>query len=108
MAYCNFQRKLLACASRPRTAAVAACKSAFAVFDGRSLYGDCIFIRLLVQLGENVSLVDTVVIVDKNPGYLAAYASGNERDVPVHIGVIRRDSVEGQLDPRDAEFPDGR
>ena len=26
MAYCNFQRRLLACASTPRTAAVAACK----------------------------------------------------------------------------------
>jgi hypothetical protein len=28
---CNFQRRLLACASMPRTIAVAACRSAFAV-----------------------------------------------------------------------------
>jgi hypothetical protein len=34
--------------------------------------------------------------------------SGNEGDMPVHIGVIRGNSIEGQLDPRDAVFPDGR
>jgi hypothetical protein len=76
--------------------------------DGRSFYGNFIFMRLPVQLGENVALVDTVVIIDKNPGYLAADASGNERNVPVHIGVVSRDSVECQFDPRDAVFPDGR
>jgi hypothetical protein len=76
--------------------------------DGRSFFGDRNFIRLPVQLGENVSLVDTVVIVDKNPGYLAAYASSNERDMSVHIGVVSRDSVESQFDPGDAVFPDGR
>ena len=88
--------------------AVAASKSAFAVVDGRSFFGDRIFKWLLVQLGENFALVDTVVIIDENPGYLAADASGNERDMPIHIGVIGRDGVERQSDPGDAEYQDAR
>jgi len=66
------------------------------------------FVWLSVQLGENIAFVDEIIVIHQNPGYLAADASGDERDVPVHIGVVCRNSVESQFDPRNAEFPDCR
>ena len=69
MAYCNFQRKLLACASRLLHRSRGSQQIRLRGLDGRSFFGDCNFIRLPVQLGENVSFVDTVAIIDENPGY---------------------------------------
>ena len=76
--------------------------------DGDTFFGDYVLERLLVQLGENISLVNRIVIVDQHPGYLPAYARGNEGHVAVHECVIRRDGVEGQLDPGDPIDPNGR
>src|SRR5262249_45022977 len=70
--------------------------------------GDCILKRLLVQLGEKISLVNTVVIIDQHAGDLSAYASSNECDVAIDVGVISRDGAERQSDPRNAEYQGGR
>ena len=75
--------------------------------DGRLFFSDCVLEGLLVQLDENISLVNAVVVIDQHPRYLPAYASRNERDVAVHESVVRRDGVEGQLDPGDSVDPDG-
>ena len=75
--------------------------------DSRFLHGDRVLEGLLVQLGEKISLMNTVVIIDQHAGDLSAYASSNECDVAVHVGVIRRDGVERQSDPRNAEYQGG-
>jgi hypothetical protein len=108
MAFCNCQYWPLACAPRPRAAAAANQQIRFCGRYGGSLFGDRDFIGLAVQLGENVALMDAIVIIDENPGYLATDTSGNERYVPIHIGVVGGDRIEGQLNPRDAKFPDRR
>ena len=60
----------------------------------------------LCRTSENVSLVNAVVIVDKNPSYLPPYASSDEREViyKVHVGVISRDSVAGQLESEESRI----
>ena len=40
--------------------------------DSRFLHGDRVLKGLLVQLDENVSLTNTVVVVDQDPGNLPA------------------------------------
>ena len=92
----------------PRTVAMAASRFAFAVSTAALFTATASSIRLLVQLGEKVSLVHAVVVVHQNPGDLTADAGSNKRHVAVHVSVVRRNSVEGQFDPRDAEFPDRR
>ena len=76
--------------------------------DRRFLHGDRVLKGLLVQLDENIPLMNTVVIIDQDAGDLPAYASGNECDVAIHVGIIGRDGVERQPDPRDAEYQGGR
>ena len=67
------------------------------------LLGDRNPVRLLVQLGEEISLVHTVVVVHQNAGNLSCHAGRNKRHVPIHECVVRGDGVEHLLDPRDAE-----
>ena len=62
--------------------------------EGRFFNGDCVLEGLFVQLGENISPVNTVVIIDQHLGYLPAYASSNERNVAVDECVIRRNRAE--------------
>ena len=52
--------------------------------------------------------MNTVVIVDQDAGDLPAYASSNERDVAIHVGVIRGNRGERQPDPWNAEPKRGR
>ena len=73
--------------------------------DGRSFSGDCDLERLLVQFDEKISLARGCCRRPE-PAKLAADAGGHERDVTVHIGVVRRNGVEGQLEPRNTE-PNG-
>ena len=75
--------------------------------DGRSLLGDRDLIRLLVQFGEKLSFVHTVIVIHQNPGNLAADAGSNERHMPVDVCVIRRDGVEHLPDPGNAQYADG-
>ena len=67
------------------------------------LLGDRNPVRLLVQLGEEISLVHTVVVIHQNAGNLSCHAGRNKRHVPIHECVVRGDGVEHLLDPRDAE-----
>ena len=75
--------------------------------DRRFLFGDRDLVGLLVQLGEKISLANTVVVIDQNPGNLAADAGSNERHMAIHICVIRRNGIEGQFDPGNSVDPDG-
>ena len=72
------------------------------------LLGDRNPVRLLVQLGEEISLVHTVVVIHQNAGNLSCHAGRNERHVPIHVSVVRGDGVEHLLDPRDAEHEENR
>ena len=67
------------------------------------LLGDRNPVRLLVQLGEEVSLVHAVVVIHQNAGNLSRHAGRNKCHVPIHVCVVRGDGVEHRLDPRDAE-----
>ena len=67
------------------------------------LLGDRNPVRLLVQLGEEISLAHTVVVIHQNAGDLSCHAGRNKRHVPIHECVVRGDGVEHLLDPRDAE-----
>ncbi len=98
----------VACASIPRTVALAARRSASAVSTAALFTADRVLIWLLVQLGEKIALVHTVVVVHQHPGDLAADAGSDERHMAVDVGVVRRDGVEGCKDPGDAEYADGR
>ncbi len=102
-ACCKFQRRLLAWASMPRTLAMAACRSALAVSTAAFFCGDGDLIRLLVELGEQISSVHPVVVVHQNPRNLASDTGSNKRHMPVHICVICRDGTKCQLDPGNAE-----
>ena len=93
----------MACASMPRTAAVAACRSAFAVSTAAFFTATAIPKRLLVQFDEEISLVHAVVVVHQNPGDLAVHAGRDERHVAVHECVVRRNGVEHRPDPGNAE-----
>ena len=103
MACCSFQRRLLAWASMPRTVALAACRSACAVSTAAFFTATAILIWLLVQFDEKVALVHAVVVVDENPGNLAADAGGDEGHVAVHESVVGRNGVERLPDPGNAE-----
>src|SRR4029077_20559195 len=74
--------------------------------DGCSLLGDCDLIWLLVQFGEKISFVHTVIVIHQNPGNLASHAGRNESKVAVPACVIRRDGVETLLDPGNAQSQD--
>jgi len=52
--------------------------------------------------------MNTVVIIDQHASDLPAYTSSNECSVAIDVGVISRDGVERQSDPRNAEYQDGR
>ena len=64
---------------------------------------DCDLKGLLVQLDQQVSLVDPVVVVDEDARHLAFDAGGHERHVTIDVGVIGRDGVERRLDPGNTE-----
>ena len=76
--------------------------------DGRLLDGDGGLIRLLVEFDEKVAPVHAVVVVDENPGNLAADAGGDEGHMTVHEGVIGRNGVESMQDPGNAEDQGGQ
>ena len=76
--------------------------------DRRLLLGDRNPVRLLVQLGEEISLVHTVVVIHQNAGNLSSHAGRDKRHVPIHVCVVRGDGVEHLLDPRDAEHEENR
>ena len=67
------------------------------------LLGDRNPVRLLVQCGEEISLVHPVVVIDQNAGNLSRNAGRNKCHVPINVGVVRGDGAEHLLDPRDAE-----
>jgi hypothetical protein len=71
--------------------------------DSRLLQGDRILKRLLVQLDQDVSLVDAIVVIHQNPGNLAADARSDGRHVTVHECVIGRLGVESEPDPGNTE-----
>ena len=71
--------------------------------DSRRLDRDCDLKRLLVQLDQKVAFAHPVVVVHQNPRNLALDAGGDERHVTVDIGIVRRNCVEGRLDPGNAE-----
>ena len=75
--------------------------------DGRLFDRDCDLKGLLVQFDQKVSLAHAVVVVDQNPRNLAFDAGGHEGDVTVDVCVIRRNRVERQLDPGNAEPKSG-
>jgi len=72
--------------------------------DRRSLLRDCNLKRLLVQFGEKLSFLNTVIVIHQNPGNLAADAGGNECHMAVHVCVVRRDGVEREADPGNAKY----
>ena len=74
----------------------------------RPLCATCDLVGLLVELREQIALVHAVVVVDQNPRDLAGDARRDEGDVPVHVGVIGRNRVEGLLDIGNAEYEDRR
>jgi hypothetical protein len=75
--------------------------------DGRSLLRYCDLKRLLVQFGEKLCFLNTVIVIHQNPGNLAADAGSNERHMPVHVCIIRRNGIEGQADPGNAKCAGG-
>ena len=60
-------------------------------------------IRLRVQFDQNISFTYTVVVIHQDPGNLAADAGGNERQVAVHVCIVRRNGVDRQADRWNAE-----
>jgi len=64
--------------------------------------------RLLVEFGEKLAFVHTVVVVHQYRGDLAGDPGSNERHMAVDVGVVRRNGVERFEDPRDAEYADDR
>jgi hypothetical protein len=76
--------------------------------DGRSFHSDRVLKRLLVEFGEKLAFVHTVVVVHQYPGDLAGDPGSNERHMAVDVGVVRRNGVERFEDPRDAEYADDR
>ncbi len=75
---------------------------------GRLLLGDDDPVRLLVQLGETISLTHAVVVVHQNAGNLPWHAWRNKRHMSVDVCVVRGDGAEHRLDPRDAEHDKNR
>ena len=76
--------------------------------DGRSFHSNRVLKRLLVEFGEKLALVHTVVVIHQHPGDLAGDPGSNERHMAVDVGVIRRNGVERCEDPGNAEYADGR
>ncbi len=71
--------------------------------DRRLFGGDDDLIGLPIEFDEEVSCLDAVIVIDENFGDLPRHTSGYEGYVTVHVGVIRRDSVKGFLDPGNAK-----
>ena len=76
--------------------------------DGRSFHGNRVLIRLLVDFGEKLALVHTIVVIHQYPGDLTGDPGSNERHMAVDVGVIRRNGVQRYEDPTDTEYADGR
>ena len=102
-AFCRFQRRLLACASIARTVRNGCLQVRLRRVDCCLLLGDGNLIRLLVQLGEEISLMHAIVVIHQNAGDLSRNAGRNKRHVPIHVCVVGGDGIEHLLDPRDAE-----
>ncbi len=62
--------------------------------DGRSFHSNRVLKRLLVEFGEKLAFVHTVVVVDQYPGDLAGDPGRDERHMAVDVGVVRRNGVE--------------
>ncbi len=67
------------------------------------LFGDRDLVRLLIQRGEEIAFVHTVVVIHQNAGNLACYAGCYKRHVPIDECVVRGGGVEHRPDPRNAE-----
>jgi hypothetical protein len=76
--------------------------------DRRLLFGHCNPVRLLVQLGKDISIMHTVVVIHQDAGNLSCHARRNERHVPIHECVAGGVCVEHLLDPRDAQYEENR
>ena len=72
------------------------------------LLGDRNPVRLLVQLGEEISLAHTVVVIHQNAGDLSCHAGRDKRHMPIHECIVCGDGVEHLLDPRNAEHEENR
>jgi hypothetical protein len=83
-------------------------QACFRGVDRRLLLGDRDLERLLIQLGEEISLAHTIVVVHQNAGNLSCHAGRDKRHVPIHVCVVRGDGVEDLLDPRDADHEENR
>ena len=79
-----------------------------AVIHRRLLHGDGEPERLLVQLDEKVALAHTIVVVHQHPEHLARHPGRDEGDMAVHKGVVRRNGVQGLLNPGNAEDQGGQ
>ena len=75
--------------------------------DGGSFHINRVFKRLLVERGEKLAFVHTVVVVHQHPGDLAGDARRDERHMAVDVAVIGRNRVERHVDPTDTEYADG-
>ena len=71
--------------------------------DGCSFHGNHVLKRLLVELGEKLAVVDTVVVVDQYARDLAGDPRSDEGHMAVDIGVIGRNRAERYEDPTDTE-----
>jgi len=91
----------------PRTVAVAASRSAFAVSTAALFTATGGLIRLLVQFDEKITPAHPVVVIDENARDLAANPGGNEGDMTVHECVVGRNGVESIQNPRNANHEDG-
>ena len=69
MACCNRQRRLLACASMPRTVALAASRSAFAVSTA-AFFTATASEWLLVQFDKKIALAHAIIVIHQNLGNL--------------------------------------
>ena len=67
---------------------------------------DLNLVRLLVELNDQVSLLDAIVVIHQHLDDLAGDARGDKRDVAVHVGVVRRDRGEGEDHEGDPEVTD--
>ena len=75
-------------------------------FDGGLLQIALHFVRLLVELDDEIASVDTIVVVDQHACDLPGDARGDERDVAVDVGIVGRDGFERAAKNGDAEVGD--
>jgi hypothetical protein len=73
--------------------------------DGRSFHSNRVLKRLLVEFGEKLAFVHTVVGINQHPRDLAGDPGSDERHVAVDVGVVRRNGVERCENPGMPNMP---